>query len=160
MKMGLREANQKFSKAIQIVKSGGQVVLTERGKPIATISPLPKVESEHAAIETMRAEGILIPARDPRPMGEWKPLRVKGRRITDLLESDRLKWELVAVSLGILDSAESLVTQHDIRTLDAIHLASAMAVNERFKGKLPFVTADLRQKEAATKLGFNLMWVE
>ncbi len=36
MKMGLREANQKFSKAIQIVKSGGQVVLTERGKPIAT----------------------------------------------------------------------------------------------------------------------------
>ncbi len=93
-------------------------------------------------------------------MGEWKPLRVKGRRITDLQESDRLKWELVAVSLGILDSAESLVTQHDIRTLDAIHLASAMAVNERFKGKLPFVTADLRQKEAATKLGFNLMWVE
>ena len=89
MKMGLREANQKFSKAIRIVKSGGNVVLTERGKPIAMISPLPKIESEHAAVETMRAEGILIPAQDPRPMGEWKPLRAKGRRTTDLLREDR-----------------------------------------------------------------------
>jgi len=26
----------------------------------------------------MRAEGILIPARDPRPMGEWKPLFLRG----------------------------------------------------------------------------------
>ena len=76
------------------------------------------------------------------------------------LESDRSKWELVALSAAILDSAESLVNKHDIRTLDAIHLASAMTVNERLGGKLPFVTADLRQSEAATKLGFNLVWIE
>src|SRR5262249_1268241 len=39
MHMGLREANQKFSKAIRAVKAGQEVVLTERGKPIAVITP-------------------------------------------------------------------------------------------------------------------------
>ena len=40
MKMGLREANQNFSKAIKAIKSGKAIVLTERGKPIATITPI------------------------------------------------------------------------------------------------------------------------
>ena len=40
MRMGLREANQNFSKAIKAVKQGKEVVLTERGKPIAVIKPL------------------------------------------------------------------------------------------------------------------------
>ena len=31
MRMGLREANQRFSKAIKAVKGGKEVVLTERG---------------------------------------------------------------------------------------------------------------------------------
>ena len=31
MRLGLREANQKFSKAIQAVKQGKEIVLTERG---------------------------------------------------------------------------------------------------------------------------------
>ena len=35
MRMGLREANQSFSKAIKAVKAGKDVILTERGKPIA-----------------------------------------------------------------------------------------------------------------------------
>ena len=40
MRMGLREANQSFSKAIKAVKAGKDVILTERGKPIAVIKPL------------------------------------------------------------------------------------------------------------------------
>jgi prevent-host-death family protein len=35
--MGLREAKQSFSKAIKAVKAGKDVILTERGKPIAVI---------------------------------------------------------------------------------------------------------------------------
>jgi prevent-host-death family protein len=89
MKMGLREANQSFSKAIQIVKSGRRIVLTERGKPIAVISPLSESESEEAAIERMRDEGILLAATDSRPMDAWKPVRTRGRSTTDLLREER-----------------------------------------------------------------------
>jgi prevent-host-death family protein len=85
----LREANQKFSKAMQIVKSGRNVVLTERGKPIAVLSPLPKLESEDAAIERLRSEGILQAAQDSRPMGPWKPIRARGRTSAELLRDER-----------------------------------------------------------------------
>jgi prevent-host-death family protein len=37
MRMGLREANQRFSKAVKAVKAGEEVVLTERGTPIAVL---------------------------------------------------------------------------------------------------------------------------
>ena len=39
-KLGLREANQQFSRAIKAVRAGKEVVLTERGRPIAVIKPI------------------------------------------------------------------------------------------------------------------------
>lgn len=51
--MGLREANQNFSKAIKAVKAGQEVVLTERGKPIATIKPLKTVQNGDAAVRRL-----------------------------------------------------------------------------------------------------------
>ncbi len=46
--MGLREANQNFSKAIKAIKAGKAIVLTERGKPIATITPIVDERSRYA----------------------------------------------------------------------------------------------------------------
>ena len=48
MRMGLREANQSFSKAMKAVKQGKEVVLTERGKPIAVIKPFEPKEGQEA----------------------------------------------------------------------------------------------------------------
>ena len=39
--VGLREINQAFSRYMKIVKSGEDVLITERGRPIAVIKPLP-----------------------------------------------------------------------------------------------------------------------
>ena len=50
MRMGLREANQHFSRAVKAVKAGQEVVLTERGRPIAVIKPLGAIDSADAAI--------------------------------------------------------------------------------------------------------------
>ena len=59
MRMGLREANQSFAKAIKAVKAGKDVILTERGKPIAVIKPLEQEKSVDVAIPRLEAEGIL-----------------------------------------------------------------------------------------------------
>ena len=40
MQVGLREANMHFSKYIKLVKKGREIVLTERGVPIAAIRPV------------------------------------------------------------------------------------------------------------------------
>lgn len=61
MKMGLREANQNFSKAIKAVKAGKVVILTERGNPIATIQPYQVAASDNDAIVQLEQEGILRP---------------------------------------------------------------------------------------------------
>jgi prevent-host-death family protein len=89
MRMGLREANQKFSKAIREVKAGRSVVLTERGTPIAVIQPLRAPSSQETALQHLRESGILREARVPRPMVSWKPVKLAGRPIVETLREER-----------------------------------------------------------------------
>ena len=90
MRMGLREANQHFSKAIKAVKAGREVVLTDRGKPIALITPL-RPEHAQAAIERMVVEGRLRLAMTPGPLPRrrWRPLRIKGPPVSRTLRAER-----------------------------------------------------------------------
>lgn len=91
MRMGLREANQRFSKAIKAVKQGKEVILTERGKPIAVIKPLEPKEDQEAVIRRLEAEGILRPAakRGPMPTPSWKPIRIKGKPMSQTISEER-----------------------------------------------------------------------
>ena len=91
MRLGLREANQYFSKAIKAVKAGQEVILTERGKPIAVIKPLPEAASEDTLIRRLEAEGLLRPAlkRGPMPEPRWKPIRVRGKRLSGTIREER-----------------------------------------------------------------------
>ncbi len=91
MRMGLREANQRFSKAIKAVKAGKEVILTERGKPIAVIKPLKPRENEQAMIRRLEAEGLLRPAlkRGPMRPPSWKPIRVKGKPMSQTVSEER-----------------------------------------------------------------------
>lgn len=80
-----------------------------------------------------------------------------SRRIPDILKrfiADREFGALVEVTDEVLQTAERLVAAHPLRTLDAIHVASA----ELFAGRLPrskltFVSADARQTAVATTGG-------
>jgi len=91
MRMGLREANQHFSRAVKAVKAGEEVVLTERGKPIAVISPLRPTDSVDAAIERLAGEGRLRLAKVPGPVRRhgWKPIRTKGPPLSQTFREER-----------------------------------------------------------------------
>ena len=91
MRMGLREANQRFSQAIKAVKAGKEVVLTERGKPIAVIKPLEKENKLDATLRRLEAEGLLRPAlkRGPMPVPRWKPVRIKGKSLSQTISEER-----------------------------------------------------------------------
>ena len=68
MRLGLREANQHFARTIKAVRSGQEVVLTDRGRPIAIIKPI-KIENEGGgqavALRAMAEEG-LMPCRSEK----------------------------------------------------------------------------------------------
>jgi hypothetical protein len=49
----------------------------------------------------------------------------------------------------VLTKAEELVAAYDVRTLDAVHLASAIVIQDSISAPFPFVTADERQLAAA-----------
>ena len=91
MKLGLREANQHFSKAIKAVRAGREVILTDRGQPIAVIKPIKAADGQEAALQAMADEGLItLPAkRGPLPASRWKPVKVKGKPVSDTVIEDR-----------------------------------------------------------------------
>jgi predicted nucleic acid-binding protein len=68
--------------------------------------------------------------------------------------TDRAYWTLIEVTSDVLTSAEILVATHPIRTLDAVHIASAQIFKSRLSiPDLLFVSADQRQAQAAGATG-------
>lgn len=93
-----------------------------------------------------------------RTTGELTPrdfLAIRAR-----LHKDRSYWELVEVGAMVLSQAEELVQTVGLRTLDALHVASALTFQAASGLTIPFITADVRQREAAESLALNLIWVE
>lgn len=91
MRLGLREANQRFSRAIKAVRGGKEVVLTERGRPIAVIKPLKAENAQNAAVQAMAADGLITQAarKGPMPAPRWRPVKVKGKPLSQTIIEDR-----------------------------------------------------------------------
>ena len=89
MKIGLREANQRFSKIIKVVRDGEEVTLTERGRPVARIIPIPLREDDDAAIRRLVAEGLLRPASKPWRMLPFTPRPIRGASVVQAIREER-----------------------------------------------------------------------
>lgn len=75
-------------------------------------------------------------------------------------QEDRQFFEWVEVNQTVRQRVESLLQVHAIRTLDAIHIASALVFKESVEiTTLPFLTGDRRQFLAAQTLGLETTWV-
>lgn len=89
MRIGLREANQAFSKLVKAVKSGQEVVLTERGTPVAVLTPLPGSVRAGSVVRALRAAGLLRPASKPLPMPGWRPRPLRGVPMSRTIREER-----------------------------------------------------------------------
>ena len=91
MKLGLRQANQQFSRAIRAVRAGREVVLTDRGRPVAVIAPFKDAGDDSSAWHAMAEEGLIRPAarKGPMPAPRWRPARVAGQPISRTVIDNR-----------------------------------------------------------------------
>ena len=91
MKLGLREANQQFSKAIKAVRAGEEVILTDRGRPIAVIKPIKEEDAEETALQEMARAGLIRLAikRGPMPSLRQPPIKLKGKSLSQTVIEDR-----------------------------------------------------------------------
>ena len=81
-----------------------------------------------------------------------------GRILRDI-QADRAYWDLVAVDEALLKRAEELLLITRLRAPDALHVASAQIIRQVSSIRLPFITADARQRDAAEQLGLGVIWV-
>ncbi len=79
--------------------------------------------------------------------------------ILSRIQKDRAYWELVEVSPLVLSRAEELIQNTELRTLDAVHVASIMTFHAALGTRIPFVTADARQRDAVEQLALDIVWV-
>ena len=79
--------------------------------------------------------------------------------ILSRLQSDRTYWELVEVTPLVLERGEDLIQATGLRTLDAVHVASALVFQAASGIRIPFVTGDTVQREAAGQMALDVLWV-
>ena len=89
MKLGLREANQQFSKAIKAVRAGKEVILTERGQPIAVIKPIKEEYKPEAALKRMADEGLITLPTRKGPLPRFEPVPISGKPLSQTIIDDR-----------------------------------------------------------------------
>ncbi len=89
MRVGLREANQHFSRLMKAVRAGHEVVLTDRGRPVVLLKPLARDPDEDVTIRNLEALGLLRPAVRRTPMRPFRPRRVRGEPPSRTLREER-----------------------------------------------------------------------
>ena len=61
-----------LSEYLDVVRAGEEVLVTDRGKPVAQIVPVPEERGPNAArMKEMAAAGILRPGKGKVPKGFW-----------------------------------------------------------------------------------------
>ncbi len=84
---------------------------------------------------------------------------LEAERVPGILKratTDRAYWTFVEIAADVLTAAETLVGTHPLRTLDAVHVASAQVFAARMTGSdMIFVSADARQASAAAAVGIT-----
>ena len=79
--------------------------------------------------------------------------------ILSRIKADHAFWELVEVSALVLKKADEVILKTDLRTLDAIHLASILTFQAASGIQIPIITGDSKQRQAAVHLGLDTIWV-
>jgi prevent-host-death family protein len=86
MTIGVRELRDHLSSHLERVKAGGELVVTERGRPIARLVPA----SSGTRLERLIAEGVVTPPARPRqPSSTWATLPKDVGFVDAVLEQRR-----------------------------------------------------------------------
>lgn len=86
----MAQIKARLSEYLRQVKDGGEVVITERGIPVARLVPLAPDEKRATREERLVRSGALRPPTAPRrPLGAPKLQRGGGRAVLDALITER-----------------------------------------------------------------------
>ncbi len=89
--VGVKELKNRLTQYLRRVRQGEEVVVTDRGKPVALIQAMQAVErpaSLDARLAKLAAQGLVtLPSRPP--LRKLRPARVAGRPVSKVILDDR-----------------------------------------------------------------------
>lgn len=92
MKVSIREMKNGLSKVLKYVQTGNEVIVTERGRPIARLTVIddgadPKIQ----ALQRLRSKPWIRPSATGKVKGARKPLqwKVGDRLLSDIVREGR-----------------------------------------------------------------------
>jgi uncharacterized protein len=92
----------------------------------------------------------------------WRRRHAGSLRVSDNYDADAMfaelsaRWDEVAYTDVVVETALDVVTRQPLRTLDAIQLAAAIVLSGR-RSDLPFITLDKDLAAAARAEGFPVL---
>ena len=86
-KVGIRDLKNRLSEFLRRVADGERITVTDRGRPVAVISP-PEASVEHRLVAGMVREG-LASWGGGKPRGSAHPARVRGKPVSRTILEDR-----------------------------------------------------------------------
>ena len=93
MRVGLRDANHNFSRLMRAVRRGTEVVLIERGRPVARLTRIEPTgqEAETVAdlLRRLNEQGLVRCAAKAGPLPAWKPRKISGAPLSETVRVER-----------------------------------------------------------------------
>lgn len=92
MEVSIRDMKNRLSKYLKLVRTGKEVVITDRGKPVAQLTLVkPAAENEEEVIARIKALPWVRPGKGGKPKGSRKgvALRGKGPTAAEIVLQDR-----------------------------------------------------------------------
>jgi prevent-host-death family protein len=89
--VGVRELKNRLTRYLGQTKHGEEIVVTERGKPIALLTPIGSAKrgaSLEARLAKLAARGLLTPPTR-QPLKRVRPVKISGPPISRTIVEDR-----------------------------------------------------------------------
>jgi prevent-host-death family protein len=86
--VGAREFKTRLGAYLRRVQRGATLVVTERGRPVAEVRPIARVEDEDTRLNELVALGVLSRTSEAS-LRRFKPVRVAGQSASEALIRDR-----------------------------------------------------------------------
>jgi prevent-host-death family protein len=89
VEVGIRELRLNLSRYVARVREGTEVVVTDRGEPVARLSP---IDRQEAHIARLMREGVVKPAKRPKgttPLPPPVPMEGDGPLASEIVLRDR-----------------------------------------------------------------------
>ena len=89
--VGIKELKDRLTYYLRLTKQGEEIVVTERGKPIALLQPLQsatQVQSREARLAQLAAQGVVtLPTN--KPLSRLRRAKAKGAPVSQLVLEER-----------------------------------------------------------------------